>query len=56
MDDQAGPGSEEPAAESEVINVADQIERLVTDAEGKLTFQRVGPVGALLLISSDLCF
>ena len=54
LDDQAAPGPGEPVGESELINVADQIERLVADAEGKLTFQRVGPVGALLLIWTAL--
>lgn len=32
------------------ISAADQIEALVTDVETKLTFERIGPIGALLLI------
>jgi membrane protein len=33
-----------------IINVADQIENIVTGVEGKLTFARIGPVGGVLLI------
>jgi membrane protein len=32
------------------INLADQIESLVAKAEAQLTFQRIGPIGAVLLI------
>lgn len=37
-------------AGGKVINVAEQIEQLVDNVESKLTFQRLGPIGALLLI------
>ena len=61
VDSEAGAGESEPetAAVSPVgedvvvgdfINVADQIEAVVEDVESKLTFQRIGPIGALLLI------
>ncbi len=40
--------------EERVINVADQIEQLVADVEGKMTFERIGPVGALILIWTAL--
>ena len=33
-----------------VINVADELEKIVAGVEGKLTFARVGPVGGALLI------
>jgi membrane protein len=33
-----------------VINVADEIEKIVTGVERKLTFARIGPIGGLLLI------
>ncbi len=40
-----------PAAPGrKVINVADEIEKVVTHVEGKLTFARIGPIGGLLLI------
>lgn len=38
------------AAPQQVVNVADQIEALVDRVEAKLTFERLGPIGALLLI------
>ncbi|MBN2446277.1 MAG: YihY family inner membrane protein [Phycisphaerae bacterium] len=47
------PSADQPVAElgdGDFINVADQIESVVEEVEGKLTFQRIGPVGALLLI------
>ena len=43
--------SSQPA---EVINVADKIEELVTQVEGKLTFERIGPIGGALLIWTAL--
>ncbi|MGE0480822.1 MAG: YhjD/YihY/BrkB family envelope integrity protein [Phycisphaerae bacterium] len=43
-----------PGAERRVINVADEIERVVTAVQGKLTFERIGPVGALLFIWTAL--
>ncbi|HPC22479.1 MAG TPA: YhjD/YihY/BrkB family envelope integrity protein, partial [Phycisphaerae bacterium] len=49
----AAAAPESQAAESsprKVINVADEIERIVTGVEGKLTFARIGPIGAVLLI------
>jgi len=36
------------------FNVADEIERMVDGVEEKLTFQRVGPVGAVLLVWTAL--
>ncbi len=43
--------SDEPG---KVFNVADEIERLVEKVEAKLTFGRIGPVGALLFIWTAL--
>ncbi len=40
--------------DSEVINVADEITRLVEEVEGKLTFERIGPVGAVVFIWTAL--
>lgn len=40
----------QPAGEPRVINVADEIERVVARVEAQLTFQRIGPIGGLLLI------
>ncbi len=40
-----------PAAPGrKVINVAEEIEKVVAQVEGKLTFARIGPIGGLLLI------
>ncbi len=36
------------------VNLADQVEKLVTNVEHKLTFQRIGPVGGVLLIWTAL--
>lgn len=41
---------EELSATGRVINVADEIEHLISQAEDKLTFERIGPIGALLMI------
>lgn len=41
-------------AERRVINVADEIERVVTAVQSKLTFERIGPIGALLFIWTAL--
>lgn len=38
----------------EVINVAAKIEEVVESVEDKLTFERIGPIGAILLIWSAL--
>lgn len=51
--------SEEGAAETgpdaeKIVNVADEIERIVGRVESKLTFRRVGPVGVVLLIWTAL--
>lgn len=47
----AGAASQPEAhAQQRVVNVADEIERLVEGVEQKLTIGRVGPVGFLLLI------
>ncbi len=56
----SAPASGEVAAttsahsENSGINIADQIEQLVVRTESKLTFQRIGPAGALLLIWTAL--
>lgn len=46
----ASAPASQPAGESKVINVADEIERVVARVEAQLTFQRIGPIGGLLLI------
>jgi len=33
-----------------IYNVAEEIEKLISHAESKLTFERIGPIGALLMI------
>lgn len=43
-------GSAAASRPHRVINVADEIESIVTGVEGKLTFARIGPVGGVLLI------
>ncbi len=44
-------GEDETAAtEPRVVTAADQIERLVDDVERQLTFARIGPIGALVMI------
>lgn len=48
-----GGGGSAPAG-GEIVNIADQIEQLVAETESKLTFQRIGPVGAVLLIWTAL--
>ena len=40
--------------EPEYVNVANEIERIVTEVEGKLTPSRVGPIGAALFIWTAL--
>ena len=52
--DGGGTGPSTRAAEPKVINVADEIEALVTQIETKLTVGRIGPVGAALLIWSAM--
>jgi membrane protein len=42
------------AAQRKVYNVADEIERVLTNVESKLTFARVGPIGGALLIWTAL--
>lgn len=37
-----------------VINVADEIEKIVAGVEAKLTFERIGPVGGILLVWTAL--
>ena len=57
---QEGEGGKVPASadapgpDAKVINIADEIESLVTQVETKLTFERIGPIGALLLIWTAL--
>jgi membrane protein len=46
----ADPQPASAAAPHAMVNVADQIEALVDSVEAKLTFERLGPIGALLLI------
>lgn len=41
-------------ADSKIINVADEIERVVTRVESQLTFERIGPIGAVLFIWTAL--
>ena len=41
-------------APSRTINVADEVERIVGEVEAKLSLQRVGPVGVILLIWTAL--
>ncbi|MBN1763863.1 MAG: YihY/virulence factor BrkB family protein [Sedimentisphaerales bacterium] len=48
--DDAGGG--EP--EKKILSAADEIEKLVRQVESKLTFRRLGPVGAVLLIWTAL--
>lgn len=47
------PG-QDGATAGAVINVADRIEEVVDSVSGKLTFQRIGPVGGALLIWTAL--
>lgn len=42
--------SGEPAEQVTVVNVADEIEKVVANVERRLTFARIGPVGGLVLI------
>jgi YihY family inner membrane protein len=51
----AGQATSAPTTEpTEVFNVADEIEALVTQVESKLTFERIGPVGGVMLIWTAL--
>lgn len=51
----AGGATTQPEPrELTVINLADRIEEVVTSVESKLTFTRIGPIGAVLLIWSAL--
>ena len=45
-----GDSRDKLPATGRVINVADEIEDLISQAEDKLTFERIGPIGALLMI------
>lgn len=47
---ESSPAGETAEAQPRIVNVADQIESLVTRVESKLTIGTVGPVGAVLLI------
>lgn len=49
-----GAGEGTPAAERHVINVAEEMERIVAQVQGQLTFRRIGPVGAALFIWTAL--
>ncbi len=52
--DSAG-GRPVPASAPAVgVNLADQVEKLVTNVEHKLTFERIGPIGGVLLIWTAL--
>ncbi|HOW69742.1 MAG TPA: YihY/virulence factor BrkB family protein [Phycisphaerae bacterium] len=46
----ASPSVTGPPSGEQVVNLADEIERLVENVEGKLTVGRLGPVGIVLLI------
>ncbi|RIK67907.1 MAG: hypothetical protein DCC65_05395 [Planctomycetota bacterium] len=48
------PAEASTAPGGKVINVADEIEKIVAGVESKLTFQRIGPVGGFLLIWTAL--
>ena len=50
MPEKEGASLSTSPAETKVINVVDEIEKLVTRIESKLTVGRLGPVGAALLI------
>lgn len=62
LDEAAVEPTEEPPVEAEtpderaarVINVADEIESMVMRVEGKLTFERLGPIGGLLFVWTAL--
>lgn len=49
-----GPAAASQPAELEVINLADKIEEVVASVESKLTFNRIGPIGAALLVWTAL--
>ena len=56
---QGGPTADPDTAESatqpvETVNLADRLEEIVTEVEGKLTFERIGPVGGVLFIWTAL--
>lgn len=51
---QDGPSDTSQPAASRTVNVAEELEKLIRDVETKLTFNRVGPIGAALLIVSAL--
>jgi membrane protein len=46
----SSPGEDGTPRSRKIINVADEIEKIVTGVEGKLTFARIGPIGGVLLI------
>ena len=48
------PADTTAARDAEVISVADKIEEVVAQVEGKLTFERIGPIGGALLIWTAL--
>lgn len=48
------PDATATAPAGKLINVADEIETAVTRIESKLTFERIGPIGAILLIWTAL--
>jgi membrane protein len=48
------PESEEAGTSERLVSVADELEDLVARVESKLTLQRVGPVGVVLLIWTAL--
>jgi membrane protein len=48
------PATESEAEKTKTINVAEQIEATVASVEAKLTFERIGPVGGVLLIWTAL--
>jgi len=48
------PAAEAATQPAEVLNLADRIEGIIGQAEGKLTFGTIGPVGVVVLIWSAL--
>lgn len=50
----AQDATESATQPAETVNLADKLEEIVTGVEGKLTFERIGPVGGALLIWTAL--
>lgn len=54
VDQAVDDADDDGEAENRTINVADEIERIVTNVETKLSVDKVGPVGVVLLIWTAL--